>query len=145
MQLCRKPYSLKSTRVCALNRHTSKLYLSTCDQCLHLSRCFRTTDLKTGTVAERRQRRGKRFRRPLNMRVNHNWFALVTVELADRCRRGAPSRGGWGGGGGGGLPTGRGNGLEEEGGRRMCLFMHSSGNSQEALLFPDSPDPPCVW
>lgn len=30
------------------------------------------------------------------MRVNHNWFALVTVELADRCRRGARG-GGWAG------------------------------------------------
>lgn len=59
-----KPYSLKSTRVCALNHHTSNLSLCTCDRCLHLSSCSRTTDLKTGTAAERRQRRGERFRPP---------------------------------------------------------------------------------
>lgn len=79
--------------VCALIRHTSSLSLSACmcslcDQCLHLSSCYRTTNLKTGTASEREGRKGKQFRHPLNMRVNHNWFALVTVELADRCRRG---------------------------------------------------------
>lgn len=35
------------------------------------------------------ERKRKRFRHPLNMQVNHNWFALVTVELADRCHGGA--------------------------------------------------------
>ncbi len=59
------------------------------------------------------------------MRVNHNWFALVTVELADRCQRGV-------------CPLGEGD-EEEEGGEvgeksRMCLLMRLSETSHEALF-----------
>jgi len=109
MQLCGDAHSLKCMCLCSEPSHIKPLhlymYVSLCDQYLHLFSCYSTINLKTGTTA--RGRKGKQIRHPLNMRVNHNWFALVTVELVDRCRRGVCGAG-CGEGGGEDLPTGGG-------------------------------------
>lgn len=60
------------------------------------------------------------------MRVNHNWFALVTVELVDRCRRGVCGEGV--------CPLGEGDEGEEDEKSRMCLLMRLSEKSHEALF-----------
>jgi len=54
------------------------------------------------------------------MQVNHNWYALVTVQLVARCQRGL-------GGGVGLCPQGENDEEEEEEDKsRMRLPMHSS-------------------
>lgn len=81
-----------SVCVCAVNYHRSSLSLSACMRSCVTSvcTCLVVTGQQTWKLGQRQSegREGKRFRHPLNMRVNHNWFAIVTVELLDRCLQG---------------------------------------------------------
>ena len=67
------------------------------------------------------------------MQVNHNWFALVTVQLSERCRRRRGRRAPGEEGSGEAGEEGEEEGEEED--TRLRLFMRVSLRSREVLCF----------
>lgn len=77
------------TRVFVLWTVTHQVFLSLsaclCHCMTSVGTCLVVTGQQTWKLGQQQSggRKGKRFRHHRNMRLNHNWFAFVTVELVD--------------------------------------------------------------